>query len=115
MTRRVFLAIALVFSSLAPIGAAHEQGFQTGTLVDIRKAGPPVDDKILLQLIFVVQVGDSIYEATTSENLSKSEEFADSVIVGDPIKVAIHGEEMTLANKSGNELTIKIIRRKHAE
>ena len=115
MIRSLLLAIAMTLSPAVPLFASHPHDFQTGTLVDIKKDEQLIDGTTVSRTVFEVQVGNLIYEAQSRHTVRASAKFAEHVVVGDPIKVAIEGDEMILLDNSGNELKMKITRQERAK
>jgi hypothetical protein len=94
-------------------GTPHQ--FQTGKLLDVGSDERAVEGTTIIHAVYQVQVGDLIYFARGERVRRHSGDPAHGLVVGDPVKVAIDGEDLILQRPDGKEIKAKIVRRQRAD
>jgi hypothetical protein len=113
--RKVLLMVALAFTLPTTFHAATKRDFQTGELLSVT-SGKGLDEVATHRwAIFTVQVGDVIYTASGGRIHHRTDDYQEGLTVGDPIHVAISGNDLILLKPNGKELKTKIIKRARAQ
>ncbi len=112
---RAFLAgaLALTFANALPGAAKHD--FQTGKLVNIDSDERIFQGTSFRWAIFTVQVGDLVYTARGERVRRRSGDPGHGLIIGDPVQIAVDGDNLILLRPDGKELKAKITRRERAQ
>jgi hypothetical protein len=115
------VALTLMLAAIVCLGAAKHD-FQTGKLLDVTTDTKLVDGSSIRHAIFVVQVDDLIYTARGDRlgrvnaslitmAITHSGDNGQDLIVGDPVEVSLHGDDLIIRKPNGKELKTKIIKR----
>lgn len=114
MTRKcvLLLVLTLTFTTLA-LGAT-KYDFQPGKLLNVTADERYVQGTSIRSAIFSIQIGDLVYTAR-GERIRRNTDIGQGLIVGDPVQVAVHGEDLILQKPDGKELKTKIIKRERAQ
>lgn len=119
------LALALALVATACLGASKRE-FRTGKLIDVTTDSNLVEGTSVRHAVFVVQVDDLIY-TTRGDRLgrvkssliamavTRSGDNGQDLIVGDPVEVSIHGDDLIIRKPNGKDLRTKIIKRARAQ
>jgi hypothetical protein len=94
-------------------GTPHQ--FQAGKLVDVGSDERAVEGTTIIHAVYQVQVGDLIFFARGERVRRHGGDPAHGLVVGDPVQVAIEGDDLILQRPDGKEIKAKIIRRQRAE
>ena len=106
------ILIALVLTAATACFGREAHDFQNGKLIDIT-----TDERLDLGTserwpIFTVQIADIVYTARGGRlRQRRSGDPGHGIIVGDPVRVAVEGEQLILIAPGGKELKTKIIKR----
>jgi hypothetical protein len=125
MVHRILPTFALAFVLVTCLRAAKPV-FQKGKLLDVTTETRLVDGSSYQWAVFVVQIDDLVYTLRGSRlgrvhaslitlAITKSGDSGRDLIVGDPVDVSIHGEDMTIRKPNGKDLKTKIIKRARAQ
>jgi propanediol dehydratase large subunit len=107
----VSLALLCVIEAIA--GTPHQ--FQAGKLLDVGSDERAVEGTTIIHAVYHVQVGDLIISARGERVRRHGGDHAHGLVVGDPVQVAIDGDDLILQRPDGKEIKAKIIRRQRAE
>ncbi len=125
MSKPLFgLALMLALAAISFSASKHE--FRTGKLLDVTTDTKLVDGTSMRHAVFVVQIDDVIY-TTRGDRLgrvkaslitmaiTKPGDSGQDLIVGDPVEVYLHGDDLIIRKPSGKELKTKVIKRVRAQ
>jgi hypothetical protein len=108
----VLLGFFFVFA-LASRAETHRD-FQTGKLLDVGLEERLVEGTTHKYATYEVQIGDVVYFARGERLHKNSGDAGHGLIVGDPVKVAIDGDNLILQRPDGKEIKAKITKRQRA-
>lgn len=121
MSKPLFgLALMLALAAISLGASKHE--FRAGKLLDVT-----TDTKLAIRhAVFVVQIDDVIYPtrgdrlervkaSLITMAITKSGDSGQDLIVGDPVEVYLHGDDLIIRKPSGKELKTKVIKRVRAQ
>src|SRR5271167_3942282 len=111
---RVVATICILLATLSLSARAHDP-FQNGKLLDVGSDERFVEGTSFKYAIYQVQVGDIVYFGRGERLHKHSGDPGHGLIVGDPVQVAIDGENLILQRPDGKEIKTKIIKRQRAE
>ncbi len=112
---RILIRLALVLTVATACFSRSAHDFQRGKLLDIS-----TDERIELGTserwpIFTVQIADVVYTARGGRcHQRRSGDPGPGIIVGDPVRAAVEGEQLILLAPGDKELKTKIIKRTRA-
>jgi hypothetical protein len=109
---RKSLAIALLvlcFGSFLCLAAKHT--FQTGKLIDVTTDERLDEGTSYRRAIFTVQIGDIIYTLRGGRVSVRAKDYAQGLIVGDPVQASVEDENVILLKPDGKELKASILKR----
>jgi hypothetical protein len=113
--RKIFGVVVffICFVSLAANPASHS--FKTGKLLDVTTEEILMQGTSMRHAIFTVQIGDIVYTLQGKHLVYlKGRDYAEGLIVGDPVQVSIEGNEVFLLRPDGKELKTSILKRERA-
>jgi hypothetical protein len=87
----------------------HE--FQNGKLLDISYDERLEEGTTYRRAIYHVQVGDIVYLGRGERVKRHSGDPGHGLIIGDPVKAAIDGDNLILQRPDGKEIKAKIVKR----
>jgi hypothetical protein len=104
---------ALTFTTI--VLGATKYDFQPGKLLNVTADERYVQGTSIRNAIFNIQIGDLVYTARGERIHRNSGDIAEGLIIGDPVKAAVRGEDLILLKPDGKELKTKIIKRERAQ
>jgi hypothetical protein len=110
----MLLACCVALVAIETVAGTPHQ-FQSGKLLDVGSDQRLVEGTTIIHAVYQVQVGDLIYFARGERVRRHSDDPAHGLVVGDPVQVAIDGDNLILQRPDGKEIKAKIIRRQRAE
>lgn len=113
--RKKLLLVVLTLTLASTCLCATKRDFQTGKLVSITADEILYEGTTHRRAIFTVQIADLVYTARGERIRRRSGDFGQGLIIGDPVQVAIDGEDLILLKPDGKELKTKIIKRARAQ
>ena len=113
MQRRLLILLILIFATL--LAGAIKRDFQTGKLINIDYEERLINGTSFRWAILTVQVEGVIYSARGERMRRHSGDPGHGLIIGDPVKATIDGEDLILLRPDGKELKAKITRRERAQ
>ncbi len=111
---RQVIVVALIFA-VATLAGATKRVFTTGKLLDIGASQRVIDGTVYKSAEFTVQVADIIYTARGARIMRWTKDVGQGLIVGDPVQVAIEGENLILLKPDGKEMKTTITKRTRAQ
>ena len=94
---------------------ATKRDYQTGKLLSVTTDERLVEGTTHRWAIFTVQIGDLVYTARGERIRRGTVDFAQGLIIGDAVQVAINGEDLIFLKPDGKELKSKIIKRERSQ
>jgi hypothetical protein len=94
---------------------ATKRDFQTGKLISVTADERLYEGTSYRWAIFTVQIGDLVYTARGGRIRRRSGDFAQGLIIGDAVQVAIERGDLIFLKPDGKELKTKIIKRARAQ
>ena len=94
---------------------AASRTFQTGKLIDVTTDERLMEGTSFICAVFTVQIDDIVYTVQGKRLVSlRARDYAEGLIVGDPVQVSIEGNTVILLRPNGKELKTFIIKRERA-
>lgn len=121
----LLFTVALVMKFSASCLGAPKHDFQPAKLLDVATDTKLVDGTSVRHAIFVIQIDDVIY-TTRGDRLGRiknslltmaittSGDDGHDLIVGDPVQVFLHGDDLLIRKPNGKELKTKIVKKTRA-
>jgi hypothetical protein len=110
LRKAIVFALLLLLVTTA-LGATKQHEFQTGKLIDVTADERLIDGTSYRRAIFTVQLGELTYSARGGRISRRSRDYAQGLIIGDPVQVSIDGDHLILLKPDGKELNTTIIKR----
>jgi hypothetical protein len=109
----VVAILALSFCFSPSFAAKH--AFQTGKLIDVTTDERLAEGTSYRRAIFVVQIADIVYTLRGGRVSVRAKDYAQGLIVGDPVQVSIEDENVILLRPNGKELKASILKRERVQ
>jgi hypothetical protein len=114
--RAMLLTIACLALASCVLSFAREpHHFQNGQLLDVGSDERLFEGTTVIHAVYQVQIGELIYFARGERVRRYSGDPTHGLVVGDPVQVAIDGDNLILQRPDGKEIKAKVIRRQRAE
>jgi hypothetical protein len=107
------ITLSVLLLAVMSFAASHHE-FQAAKLIDISADERLIEGTTYKHVIYKVQIGDLIISARGERMRSRGGDAGHGLIVGDPVQVAVDGDEIYLQRPDGKEIKAKIIERKRA-
>jgi len=111
--RRRMMALMFMLCFSAAFAGSHN--FQAGKLLDVTTDERLVEGTSHRHAIFIVQIGDIIYTLRGERVLSRTKDYAEGLIVGDPVQVSVEGQNVILLKPDGKNLNTSVLKRERAD
>ena len=108
-----FALLAFCFGSTIVYAGGHN--FQTGKLVNVDTDERLARGTSLRRAIFTVQIGDIVYTLRGERVSPRPKDYAQGLIVGDPVQASVEGENVVLQKPDGKDLKTVILKRERVQ
>jgi hypothetical protein len=112
--RQVLFAFVVIALTVC-LYAKSQPTFQTGKLLDISSDERVIDGTEYKRAVYQVQIGDLVYFGRGERITKNTADPGHGLIVGDPVRVAVDGDNLILQRPDGKQIKTKIIKRVRAE
>jgi hypothetical protein len=114
--RKLFAVVLLGFCFVLPVAYAGGHNFQTGRLIQVTTDERLHEGTTLRRAIFTVQIGDIVYTLQGYRAVPpKARDYAEGLIVGDPVQASVEGERVVLRRPNGKDFKTSILKRERAQ
>lgn len=108
-----FLVLVSALASVASAGSAPT--FVDGKLLDITSDERVIEGTAFRNAVYEVQIDNVIYFGKGERIKKSSGDPGHGLIIGDPVKAAVDGDNLILQRPDGKQIKTKIVRRVRAE
>jgi hypothetical protein len=105
--------LTLCLGSTAVYGGNHT--FQTGKLIDVTTNETLDEGTSYSRAIFTVQIGDIVYTLKGERIRRRTKDYAEGLIVGDPVQASIEGQDVFLEKPDGKVLKTFTLKRERVQ
>jgi len=113
---RKILALLLFGFSLGTSSAyAGNHSFKPGKLIDVSTDERLYEGTTLRRAIFVVQIDDVVYTLQGGRVSRGAKDYAQGLIVGDPVQASVEGKDVILQKPDGKDFKTSILKRERAK
>lgn len=110
----IMILLALCLES-APAIAAATHAFQAGKLIDVTTDERFYEGTSQRHAIFIVQIGDIIYTLRGGHVSARAKDYAQGLIIGDPVQASVEGDNVLLLKPDGKNLKTSILKRERSK
>ena len=110
---RLLTIVALCLGGASAFAGSHN--FQSGKLIDVSTDERLVEGTTHRHSIFIVQIGDLIYTLRGGHVSPHGKDYAQGLVIGDPVQASVEGENVFLLKPDGKDLKTTIQKRERVQ
>jgi len=113
--RKLLAFVLLAFCLGSSMAYAHSHAFQTGKLISVTTDERLDEGTSYRRAIFIVQIGDIAYTLKGDRVNLRTKDYAQGLIVGDPVQVSVEDENVILQKPNGKDFKTSILKRERSQ